>query len=145
MHCQFLVHLRVTKPLHLGEQALDLSMTPAMAGLCTAMCMLASRYSKDESVLAEPSKEALPSFSQTLLMISLALPCPDDPASAGVQFIGLFTRFRQQAINRDDTVIATQTYLLASMYHCVDHLPHTLAHGFLGEAVTRCYDGGLHR
>ncbi|KAJ9106703.1 hypothetical protein QFC20_004034 [Naganishia adeliensis] len=103
--------------------SLDLNMTPSLAGLCAAICMVASRYSKEPSVLGELN----------------------DPASAGIPFISLFTRFRQQATNRDDTVIATQSYLLASMYHCVDHLPHTLAHGFLGEAVARCYDGGLHR
>ncbi|KAJ9092516.1 hypothetical protein QFC20_007329 [Naganishia adeliensis] len=33
--------------------SLDLNMTPSLAGLCAAICMVASRYSKEPSVLGE--------------------------------------------------------------------------------------------
>lgn len=95
----------------------------SFAALVVSMCMLATRYTNDPRVLAEP----------------------DILASAGFQYFELFRQLRAQASTEDNVIQAIQSLFLAAQYHCVDNVPHQIAQGLFAEAAARLLDGGLHR
>ncbi|OWZ46704.1 hypothetical protein C356_02957 [Cryptococcus neoformans c45] len=95
----------------------------SFAALVVSMCMLATRYTNDPRVLAEP----------------------DILASAGFQYFELFRQLRAQASTEDNVIQAIQSLFFAAQYHCVDNVPHQIAQGLFAEAAARLVDGGLHR
>ncbi|KIR29739.1 hypothetical protein I309_01224 [Cryptococcus deuterogattii LA55] len=95
----------------------------SFAALVVSMCMLATRYTNDPRVLAEP----------------------DILASAGFQYFELFRQLRAQASTEDNVIQAIQSLFLAAQYQCVDNVPHQIAQGLFAEAAARLLDGGLHR
>lgn len=62
-----------------------------------------------------------------------------------MRYYHLFRQLREQAISRDNVIYSVQSLFFASLYHCVDSIPHPVAQSILAEAITRSVDGGLHR
>jgi hypothetical protein len=85
--------------------------------------MLASRYTKDPRVRSDP----------------------ENPTSAGLRYSELFSRLLERAISGDNVIYAIQSRFFASMFHCVDNMPHPVAQGLFAEALSRTLDGGLQR
>jgi len=63
-----------------------------------------------------------------------------------VHYYELFSRLRQEAGHGgSNPVYAVQSLFFASMFHCVDNVPHPIAHALFAEAQARCFDAGIHR
>lgn len=108
--------------------------------------MLASRYTKDVRVYDDPSECRIGTpLTSPLLQDHRRCLSLGNPATAGLRFYHLFKQLRDQAINRDNVIYSVQSLFFASLYHCVDSIPHPVAQSILSEAITRCIDGGLHR
>ncbi|KAL1413262.1 hypothetical protein Q8F55_001017 [Vanrija albida] len=95
----------------------------SFSALVVSMCMLASRYSSDPRVFTDP----------------------ENPATAGVRYYELFNRLIEHAVNSDHVIYAIKGRFFASMFHCVDNVPHPVAQGLFADALSRTLDGGLHR
>lgn len=57
----------------------------------------------------------------------------------------IFNRLLERAVGGDNVIYAIQSRFFASMFHCVDNIPHPVAQGLFAEALSRTLDGGLQR
>ncbi|GMK54821.1 hypothetical protein CspeluHIS016_0114070 [Cutaneotrichosporon spelunceum] len=100
----------------------------AFAALAVSMCMLASRYSSDPRVRSDANI----------------------PTSSGAHYYELYNVLRHAAdggygVRGANVVYAVQSLFFASLFHCVDNVPHPAAHGLFAAAFSRVLDAGLHR
>ncbi|WWC62177.1 uncharacterized protein I303_104771 [Kwoniella dejecticola CBS 10117] len=89
--------------------------------LVVSMCMLASRYSSDPRVLAEPF----------------------NAASAGMHYHPLFKKLLDVDHHNDVYEIVALFY--ASQFFCMDNIPQPLGLSYFGMAFAFCVDSGFHR
>jgi hypothetical protein len=123
----------------------------AFAALVVSMCMLASRYSSDPRVRSDPSesrgREQRLAWDTSWNGNELTA---DIPTSAGAHYYELFNVLRHAAdggygARSANVVYAVQSLFFASLFHCVDNVPHPAAHGLFAAAFSRVLDAGLHR
>jgi hypothetical protein len=98
---------------------------PSFAALVVSMCMLASRYSQDPRVRADPGKLALanldgasdhPELTKAVCYLDLTTA---NPVTAGYHYFVLFRRLRDLCATGDNVVFSIQSLFFASQFHCV--------------------------
>ncbi|KAK1921393.1 fungal-specific transcription factor domain-containing protein [Papiliotrema laurentii] len=94
---------------------------PAFGALLLSMCMLASRYSSDPRVLANPS----------------------DPTSGGMHYHPLFQQLL--AIEHRNRMYEISALFYASQFFCTNNVPRPLAISYFSTAFSYCVDAGYHR
>ena len=114
---------------------------PSCGMLVVAMCMLASRYSKDVRVYADASKLAptCPRISGLVAFISH----PADPSTAGRHFHPVFERLARY--NEGDRLYEVLGYFFAAQFFCTDNVPEPQSAVYFGISFAKHVDMGLHR
>lgn len=120
----------------------------AFAALVVSMCMIASRYSTDPRVRSDPSESR--EYSRGHSMHRTTADEADNATSAGAHYYDLFNVLRHAAdggrgVRSENVVYMVMSLFFASLFHCVDNVPHPAAHGLFAAAYSRVLDAGLHR